>query len=95
MAEQLRDPSVPPLAVKLEITHADHDTAQEAWMVPGEEDIEIIVLGIPAPESEEETDRRGDSRHNCDEMGCRQCHVITRIKLPRSAWPPRPSEVPS
>ncbi len=64
-------------------------------MVPGEEDIEIIILGIPAEDSEEEAERRGDMRHNCDFMGCRQSHVITRIKLPRSAWPPRPSELPS
>jgi hypothetical protein len=44
--------------------------AQEVW-TDGDD---VIVLGIPPREYEEE------NGHNCDDMGCGQCHVILRAE---------------
>jgi hypothetical protein len=38
-------------------------------------DLEIVVLGIPF--DDEDSDE--DERHNCDFMGCGQCHVLARM----------------
>ena len=44
--------------------------AQEVWT----NDKDVIVLGMPPREYDEE------NGHNCDEMGCGQCHVLLRAE---------------
>lgn len=95
MADLQQRTGVPPLAVQLEIMCADKDTAHEAWVVPHEDFLEVVLVGEPAEQSDEDLERTGEYRHDCDQMGCGWQCVIARIKFPRSAWPPRPSEVPA
>ena len=47
--------------------------AHEVWTNGSD----LIVLGMPPRADDEE------NGHNCDEMGCAQCHVLAR------AWAPR------
>src|SRR6478609_825738 len=55
------------------------------WNIDGEAqsivltDREVIVLGIPL--DGEESGKPEDDWHNCDFMGCGQCHVILRQPL--------------
>ena len=44
--------------------------AQEVWT----DGTDVIVLGIPPHEDDEE------NGHNCDDMGCGQCHVLLRAE---------------